>query len=386
MLTKSFLLQAARDHSLTQKQIEVFLRKILEDLPYDAIATQIQVSKPACLKRMGEVYDKFGIEGSSRGKEQRLKKVLREKSEISQQLNTSTVFASTREANAETKESIQTAAHAQPRTDGREDIAVQHVQSTDLNAASYTTWAMSLKAWFDCLGFQFEGTPKQAESHFEWVISVKARRGWDRIVVHGVQGEVQSSHIRTLRNAVHENRAAEGWAVAPRRISQFARQEVTLPNNNDLFCYTFDELIDQDVNFESYFDWLETTVKDKGIASNYVQLSCAKAEFLPDSQEPVGYSYYRENEGWIDGYIDLWLDDPTKEHISVLGEFGTGKTWFACHYAWRALQKYKLAKQKGLERPRLPLLIQLRNCTKSATVESLISEYFLREHKVFLPD
>ncbi|HAJ63167.1 MAG TPA: hypothetical protein DCP31_31325, partial [Cyanobacteria bacterium UBA8543] len=83
-----------------------------------------------------------------------------------------------------------------------------------------------------------------------------------------------------------------------------------------------------------------------------------------------------------DGYIDLWLDDPVKEHISILGEFGTGKTWFAFHYAWTALQRYRDAQKRGVERPRLPLVIPLRDYAKAVSVESLFSEFFFRKHEI----
>ena len=360
MLTEPFLIQSARDYSLTSKQENVFLLKILQNQSYEQIASQLGVSKAACLKRMGEVYDKFNIEGTGRGKEQRLKKVLLSKSSQVQVLGVSS----------------------------QSHLSADRllVTTAALALSEHAAWIKSLQEWFVCLGYRFEGQPLSTESYVEWVVKVRARRGWDRIVIHGVQGEAQASHIRALREAVHQHVADEGWVVAPRRISPIARQEVVLPNNEDLFCYTFDELIDQEVSFDEYFDWLEATVKEKGLVDKYIQLTCKKAEFIPNVQEAVGYSYYGEREGWIDGYIDRWLDDPAKEHISVLGEFGTGKTWFTLHYAWQALQAYKLAKRKGVERPRLPLIIPLRYCAKAATLESLVSEYFLRKYKISLPD
>ncbi len=111
-------------------------------------------------------------------------------------------------------------------------------------------------------------------------------------------------------------------------------------------------------------------------------LACTKEEIDPDTKQRLGVSRYDERDGWIDGYIDLWLDDPAKEHISVLGEFGTGKTWFAFHYASQALQRYREAQQRGLERPRLPLVIPLRDYAKAVSVESLFSEFFFRKHEV----
>ena len=83
--------------------------------------------------------------------------------------------------------------------------------------------------------------------------------------------------------------------------------------------------------------------------------------------------------------IDRWLEDPCKEHISILGEFGTGKTWFTHHYAYQLMKKYLEAKEKGLKRPRLPLGIQLRDYSKALNSESLFSDFFFRKHEVPLP-
>ena len=368
MLTESFLLQSARDYGLTSKQESVFILKIFKNLSYDEIASQLGISKAACLKRMGEVYDKFDIGGMGRGKEQRLKKTLRLKSPQSGGL----------------------AATASQSAIGRTSANTTPVSMVGTSVAkplsNHDVWIKSLEDWFSCLGYRIESQIKLTNEVVEWVVRVRARRGWDCIVIHGVQGEAQSSHIRDLRGAVCQHTTEEGWIVAPRRVSSMARQEVALPNNDDLFCYTFDELIDQEVSFEKYFEWLEKSVEDNRLTDRYIQLACRKAEFIPYTQEPVGYSYYTEGDGWIDGYIDRWIDDPVKEHISILGEFGTGKTWFTLHYAWQSLQAYKQAKQRGLERPRLPLIIPLRDCAKAATLESLVSEYFLRKYEIALPD
>ncbi|NER25816.1 MAG: NACHT domain-containing protein, partial [Symploca sp. SIO1C2] len=122
-----------------------------------------------------------------------------------------------------------------------------------------------------------------------------------------------------------------------------------------------------------------------GIDQKYVPLACIKEEIDPVTRQRLGISRYDEQDGWIDGYIDLWLADPAKEHISILGEFGTGKTWFALHYAWQVLQDYRNAQQRGLERPRLPLVIPLRDYAKAVSVESLFSEFFFRKHEIPIP-
>ena len=245
--------------------------------------------------------------------------------------------------------------------------------------------AQQLRAWFVAIGYRFESHAVRENRYFEWIINVPARRGYDRILVRGVEGEAGLSDINALRHRVDEHRADEGWLVAPRRISHVARDQVELGDNRDLVCYTLDELLDQSADFTGYLNWLEAEIKKKAIDRLYVSLACTKDEYDPATLESIGRAVYDEKNGWIEGYIDRWLDDPSKEHISILGEFGMGKTWFALHYAWIAIQRYREAKEKGIERPRLPLVIPLRDYAKAVSVESLFSEFFFRKHEIPLP-
>jgi predicted NACHT family NTPase len=183
------------------------------------------------------------------------------------------------------------------------------------------------------------------------------RNRYDRVLVRGINGEAGLRDVAVLRQSVTQQRTDEGWLVTTRRVSRAARDEVEKAENELLGCYTLDELLDQDADFSGYLTWLEAEIQQREIESRYVPLACTKEEFDPETKQRIGVSRYDERDGWIDGYIDLWLDDPAKEHLSVLGEFGTGKTWFAFHYAWKALQRYKDAQRRGVERPRLPLVI-----------------------------
>jgi predicted NACHT family NTPase/uncharacterized protein YjbI with pentapeptide repeats len=243
--------------------------------------------------------------------------------------------------------------------------------------------AQQMRGWFETLGYKFDSYNVEKDNYFEWIISVPARRGYHRILVRGVEGEGNLGDVRTLQRIVNEQKTIEGWLVASRRISPAAREEVEKENNKDIiFCYTFDELLDGQADFSKYLDWLEAEVKRKGIDTMYVPLACTKEEFDPITQEKLGVSCYDENDGWVDGYIDNWLNDRTKEHISILGEFGTGKTWLTLHYAWVALQRYRDAKERKVERPRIPLVIPLRDYAKAVTVESLFSEFFFRKYEI----
>ncbi|KYC34590.1 hypothetical protein WA1_51320 [Scytonema hofmannii PCC 7110] len=243
--------------------------------------------------------------------------------------------------------------------------------------------AQQMRGWFETLGYRFEKHEVWAE-YFEWIINIQGRRGYDRILVRGIEGEAGVKDVAALREEIQKQRTDEGWLVSARRISRAAREQVKNEDYSKVFCYTFDELLDQDADFSGYLNWLETEVKRRGIDTKYVPLACTKEEIDSVTKRQIAVSRYDEEDGWIDGYIDLWLDDPAKEHISVLGEFGTGKTWFAFHYAWVALQRYRDAQKRGVERPRLPLVITLRDFAKALNVENVLAGFFFTQHNIRL--
>ncbi|MGP1383717.1 MAG: NACHT domain-containing protein [Thainema sp.] len=247
--------------------------------------------------------------------------------------------------------------------------------------------ASQLRDWFEVLGYGWESHDVAEDRYFEWMITIPVRRKrYDRVLVRGVTGEAGLPDLRALQEAVEQQDADEGWLVATMRVSSGVRQAVRDEDEYELIsCYTLDELLDEDADFGQYLEWLEAEIKQREINQDYIPLGCRKDEIDPRSQQKIGISHYGEEEGWIEGYVDQWLADPSKEHLSVLGEFGTGKTWFALHYAWVALQKYKEAKRRGVERPRLPLVIPLRDYAKAVSVESLFSEFFFRKHEIPLP-
>nr|WP_322685973.1 caspase family protein [Nostoc sp. DedQUE07]MDZ8132322.1 caspase family protein [Nostoc sp. DedQUE07] len=248
--------------------------------------------------------------------------------------------------------------------------------------------AEQLRAWFTALRYGFEKGEISNENYFEWIINVNnpiEKKGYNRVLVRGITGEAGMADVAALRQSVNARKTDIGWLITNRRVSRAAKDEVSKQENQNLFCYTLDELLDRDADFNVYLNWLENEIKERGIDRTYVPLACTKEEFDPKSKQKMGISRYAQADGWIDGYVERWLDDPAKEHLSILGEFGTGKTWFGLHYAWAALQRYRDAQRRGVERPRLPLVIPLRDYAKAVSVESLFSEFFFRKHEIPLP-
>ena len=237
-----------------------------------------------------------------------------------------------------------------------------------------------LNAWFEALGYRFEQADFSGPVS-RWLLNIPARRGFDRIVVHAVEGEASSKELTSLVEHVRKTAADEGWIVADVRISNVVRTAVKEASN--VYCYTFDELIDEDTALDEYIEWLESEVNRLGINNKFVPLGCRKREPRSRKEDNL-HSEYSAEDGGVEAYLDRWLDDPSAEHISILGEFGTGKTWLVLHFAWTLVQRYKEAKERGVARPRLPIVVPLRDYAKAVSLTSLLSEFFFRKHSTKL--
>jgi len=243
--------------------------------------------------------------------------------------------------------------------------------------------AEQIKSWFKTLGYSFGSHDVQNDDYCEWIMKIPARRGFDSILVRCIERQAEVKDLKMLKSAVKQHDTDEGWLIAGHRKAPSAKE---MADKEDIiFCYTFDELLDEHADFTRYFDWLETFVKDHGIETDYIPLACRRDIYDQNSKEKIREERYGKEENWIEGYIDRWLEDPCKEHISILGEFGTGKTWFTHHYAYQLMQKYFKAKSKGLKRPRLPIVVHLRDYSKALNSESLFSDFFFRKHEIPLP-
>ncbi|WP_077798650.1 NACHT domain-containing NTPase [Streptomyces sp. JHA26] len=239
--------------------------------------------------------------------------------------------------------------------------------------------------WFTAVGYEIRRTWEVADGNVAMLVDIPQRRPgrFDRTVMLCVEGELAPHHMRLLDELVTAETALEGWGLARLRVSEAARRQAA-DSGDVLFCFSFDELVDLEADFEPYIAWVEEEVRRRGIDSRYVPVSCRKEEIDPATQRTLDTSTYDWRDGGLDDYVAGWLEEPAKRHLSVLGEFGMGKSWFALHLAGDMARGWRDAKQRGVPRPRIPLLIPLRDYAKQATVQGLLSEFFFNKHKIDL--
>lgn len=74
----------------------------------------------------------------------------------------------------------------------------------------------------------------------------------------------------------------------------------------------------------------------------------------------------------LDEFVDNWLAQREQPFLGLLGDYGTGKTWFTQRLAAQLATRY----QKDPARERFPLRVDLRSITRGGTLESVLAEHF----------
>jgi WD40 repeat protein len=188
-------------------------------------------------------------------------------------------------------------------------------------------------------------------------------------VAHFVGGEPAAGDIAALNDAVISHGAARGILLTRQSLSaalyDLARQRERIQ------CYALNEFTDRLADFRSYLERLIQEHEASEIPAFYVPLS-AESEADEDRQPQVFKP--------LESFVDTWLTKPGRNHLSILGDFGTGKTWFCQRYAYLAAKRYLADPTHN----RIPVLITLRNYSRAYDVEQIITDAIVNRYKVGL--
>ncbi|MBN1637450.1 MAG: DUF4062 domain-containing protein [Ignavibacteriales bacterium] len=226
-----------------------------------------------------------------------------------------------------------------------------------------------VKAWFEAIEFNVEPLYKELENYCD---------------LHIEKEDSDTFMIQSIRVRCKEGKATEqdliefckdidkgvGWFISSEEPVKLARNFCDKQQRIKVFSLM--ELINKQIRLKKYADFLREIYKELGISKYYVDLSCFKKDYDINDENTSNGIY-----DVIDDYIDNWLNADYKNHISILGEFGAGKTWFCWHFAIKQLEQY----EKNPLKERFPLVVTLRDYTKAVSVESLFSEFFFRKHQ-----
>jgi hypothetical protein len=242
-------------------------------------------------------------------------------------------------------------------------------QAAAIISNSLDDLAAEVRNWLQAIRYRVDEPERLDSRKISIVAALDEGTVKQRVRIHCIGGEIMLSDLDDLKRYM-SLATPQGWLISDRRVSTTAQAKSG--SDATLQVFTLADFLGRMI-WGPYFSALKTLVEDDRIPELYVDLACYKEVISID-----GTDQYREVHNSLDVYLDGWLKERGKSHISILGEFGTGKTWFCRHYAYRQLSRY-------LDDPvneRLPLLITLRDFTKAMTAQQLINDALLEQYKL----
>jgi formylglycine-generating enzyme required for sulfatase activity len=177
---------------------------------------------------------------------------------------------------------------------------------------------------------------------------------------------------------------------------------------------TYTALLENLIDFKPYFERFSKEMEEDQtqLLETYVDLTYSKldvertlekaqksqmagkrtrspaAEGFAAIQEPgveidLKTSQWIETDEILDDYINRWLSKETPDHISILGDFGAGKTSFSKRYTYQLIQRYREAEVGS--KTRIPVYIPLKYYSELGTeggVEALITHVLVNQYQV----
>jgi hypothetical protein len=153
--------------------------------------------------------------------------------------------------------------------------------------------------------------------------------------------------------------------------------------------YTFEEKLRDIIDFSHYierviydFEHFEERVTPTGPAARRPIIDLMNSTDLHRTYVPP-VCRFTDNRGKsremeMDKYLDKWLADPHHNYLSILGDFGTGKSSFCLHLAYTLAKRYRDDPING----RIPLFISLRDYAKAVNLQQLITDLLLNKYDI----
>jgi hypothetical protein len=229
--------------------------------------------------------------------------------------------------------------------------------------------AEEVRTWLRAIRYEISDPKQSSPRTADMIATLDQGTLRQRVLVRCVEGEITPADVEAL-DEVLDRKTPQGWLISDRRVSPRAVERAA--EDEAFAVFTLSEFLRQKV-WAPYIDALTSLVEQARIPELYVDLACYKQDM-----DEAGHEKGRDRYASLDEYIDSWLTERGKAHISVLGEFGTGKTWFCRHYAYRQLDRYL----KDPAGERMPLLITLRAFAKAMTAQQLVNDALLEQYKL----
>jgi len=175
---------------------------------------------------------------------------------------------------------------------------------------------------------------------------------------------VTLNDVKLLEENIAKLPDSKGWIITGADVMDVDAQRHTAANP-DITAHTLARFYRQMLQCENYLQKELIAAADE-IEKYWINLECQV-----------------EGEGRFDlvEYVDSWLKKPSGHQLVLLGDFGTGKTWFCRYYASRLARRYL----NNPDENRIPVLISLREYTTALNVEQMVTSTLVDVYNLQLP-
>jgi len=176
-----------------------------------------------------------------------------------------------------------------------------------------------------------------------------------------VDKETVKQFINTLEQL--SNKVERGFLVSEvpinLQIAELAK------GHRCLKLQTLEDLLRNLIDFEHYLDWVIENYERDEISEYYVDLSCQE-----HGTKEILLSVHT--------YVNEFLTKGEKNHIFLLGEYGSGKTSFCKKYAHDLAMQYKTHRSGN----RIPILVNLQDYGRIMNFHQFITDLLVNKFKL----
>ena len=109
------------------------------------------------------------------------------------------------------------------------------------------------------------------------------------------------------------------------------------------------DLLMELTDIESCFKEIELRISEQAVTDRYVELEC-DVQIVDGQFNEFG----TDRCGALHDYVLEWASAPLRRQLALLGDFGSGKSWYCLHFGQSMIQMVR-----GMKPSRMPVLIEL---------------------------
>ncbi len=168
-----------------------------------------------------------------------------------------------------------------------------------------------------------------------------------------------------IRPSLDDRTIHKGFIITS---SDFSKDAKEFARKYNITCMTYLELIGSLANFKQYINMtIEKFEKDE-VFHRYIELEGIISEGKEENDLKSIENYLLNN----------WVRRGKTNHISILGEYGSGKTTLCNMLAYELAKAYKSDPINN----RIPILINLRDYSKAMNLKQLITDLLVNTHRI----